>query len=60
MSSIRFEQNINYLKLLQLLNKIIPQFIIDSSDKSIKELIKGYWIGDGHYTKRKERKKGKK
>jgi GDP-L-fucose synthase len=37
-------------------NKIIPQFIIDSSDKSIKELIKGYWIGDGHYTKRKERK----
>lgn len=26
MSSIRFKQNINYLKLLQLLNKIIPQF----------------------------------
>jgi GDP-L-fucose synthase len=36
-------------------NKIIPDFILNSSNESIKQFLKGYWRGDGHYTNRKER-----
>jgi len=35
--------------------KSVPDIIINSSNDSIKEFIKGYWRGDGHFRKRKER-----
>ena len=38
--------------------KMIPEFIMNSSNDSIKQLIKAYWRGDGHYTMRKDRNNG--
>jgi len=38
--------------------KMIPEFIMNSSNDSIKQLIKAYWRGDGHYTMRKDRDNG--
>lgn len=35
--------------------KMIPEFIMNSSNDSVKQLIKAYWRGDGHYTMRKDR-----
>lgn len=35
--------------------KRIPSFIMNSSGDSIKQFLKGYWRGDGHWSLRKDR-----